>query len=186
MEYGFLRKDDDSVSAFCLQSRKRDWNEQGPVLKTRVNAKLSVYQAVAKMKIKSLVSLETDGKTSKRLVLETLALLLDAADACLTSVWRKMKACEELFGSLLSGIAKIAVERGGQPLRVLLIRLKPLVLAVCAQVKFCLYSDEQHFLLYRWISIEVQSNTSCHKFGQILVYYSSFSIKLLNEVSMYF
>ncbi|KAG5391470.1 hypothetical protein IGI04_021433 [Brassica rapa subsp. trilocularis] len=121
-----------STSAF-LKSRKRDWNEQGPVLKTRVNAKLSVYQAVAKMKIKSLVSLETDGKTSKRLVLETLALLLDAADACLTSVWRKMKACEELFGSLLSGIAKIAVERGGQPLRVLLIRLKPLVLAVCAQ-----------------------------------------------------
>ncbi|KAL0696918.1 hypothetical protein Bca4012_064098 [Brassica carinata] len=121
-----------SMSAF-LKSRKRDWNEQGPVLKTRVNAKLSVYQAVAKMKIKSLVSLETDGKTSKRLVLETLALLLDAADACLTSVWRKMKACEELFGSLLSGIAKIAVARGGQPLRVLLIRLKPLVLAVCAQ-----------------------------------------------------
>ncbi|CAF2097915.1 phosphatidylinositol 4-kinase alpha 1 [Brassica rapa] len=121
-----------SMSAF-LKSRKRDWNEQGPVLKTRVNAKLSVYHAAAKMKIKSLVSLETDGKTSKRLVLETLALLLDAADACLTSVWRKMKACEELFGSLLSGIAKIAVARGGQPLRVLLIRLKPLVLAVCSQ-----------------------------------------------------
>ncbi|KAF8075645.1 hypothetical protein N665_1074s0001, partial [Sinapis alba] len=121
-----------SMSAF-LKSRKRDWNEQGPVLKSRVNVKLSVYQAAAKMKIKSLVSLETDGKTSKRLVLETLALLLDAADACLTSVWRKMKACEELFGSLLSGIAKIAVARGGQPLRVLLIRLKPLVLAVCAQ-----------------------------------------------------
>lgn len=132
-----------------LQSRKRDWNEQGPVLKTRVNAKLSVYQAAAKMKIKSLVSLETDGKTSKRLVLETLALLLDAADACLTSVWRKMKACEELFGSLLSGIAKIAVARGGQPLRVLLIRLKPLVLAVCAQViLFCFNSYEQHILLY--------------------------------------
>ncbi|KAL0706191.1 hypothetical protein Bca4012_072617 [Brassica carinata] len=121
-----------SMSAF-LKSRKRDWNEQGPVLKTRVNAKLSGYHAAAKMKIKSLVSLETDGKTSKRLVLETLALLLDAADACLTSVWRKMKACEELFGSLLSGIAKIAVARGGQPLRVLLIRLKPLVLAVCSQ-----------------------------------------------------
>ncbi|XP_010527598.1 PREDICTED: phosphatidylinositol 4-kinase alpha 1 isoform X2 [Tarenaya hassleriana] len=121
-----------SMSAF-LKSRKRDWNEQGPVLKTRVNAKLSVYQAAAKMKIKSLVSIETDGKTSKRLVLETLALLLDAADACLTSVWRKMRACEELFSSLLSGIAKIAVARGGQPLRVLLIRLKPLVLAVCAQ-----------------------------------------------------
>ncbi|WZZ60135.1 hypothetical protein YC2023_060242 [Brassica napus] len=121
-----------SMSVF-LKSRKRDWNEQGPVLKTRVNAKLSGYHAAAKMKIKSLVSLETDGKTSKRLVLETLALLLDAADACLTSVWRKMKACEELFGSLLSGIAKIAVARGGQPLRVLLIRLKPLVLAVCSQ-----------------------------------------------------
>ena len=103
------------------------------------------------------MSLETDGKTSKRLVLETLALLLDAADACLTSVWRKMKACEEVFGSFLSGIAKIAVARGGQPLRVLLIRLKPLVLAVCSQVikknkiKLAAFSTILRLELYRSI-----------------------------------
>ncbi|KAM7253669.1 hypothetical protein ACFE04_021823 [Oxalis oulophora] len=121
-----------SLSAF-LKIRKRDWNEQGAVLKARVNAKLSVYQSAAKMQIKSISSLDTDGKTSKKLVLETLALLIDAAEACLFSVWRRLRACEELFSSLLSGIAQIAVTRGGQPLRVLLIRLKPLVLAACAQ-----------------------------------------------------
>lgn len=118
----------------CGQIRKRDWTEQGQLLKARVNAKLSVYQAAARMKIKSLASFDADGKTSKRLVLETLALLIDAAEACLLSVWRKLRICEELFSSLLAGIAQIAVSRGGQPMRVLLIRLKPLVLAACAQV----------------------------------------------------
>jgi phosphatidylinositol 4-kinase len=129
----------------CWQIRKRDWNEQGQLLKARVSAKLSVYQAAARMKVQSLASLDVDGKTSKRLVLETLALLMDAAEACLFSVWRKLRVCEELFSSLLCGIAQIAVTRGGQPMRVLLIRLKPLVLAACAQVfvmdsfQFCLY-----------------------------------------------
>ena len=94
------------------------------------------------MKVQSLASLDVDGKTSKRLVLETLALLIDAAEACLLSVWRKLKNCEELFSSLLSGIAQIAVTRGGQPMRVLLIRLKPLVLTTCAQV--CV-TDRFHF-----------------------------------------
>ncbi|CAN1255641.1 Phosphatidylinositol 4-kinase alpha 1 [Linum perenne] len=121
-----------SLSAF-LKIRKRDWNEQGQQLKTRVNSKLSVYQAAVRMKIRSLSSLDADGKTFKRLVLETLALLIDAAEACLLSVWRKLRICEELFKSLLAGIAQIAVNRGGQPLRVLLIRLKPLVLTACAQ-----------------------------------------------------
>lgn len=121
-----------SMSAF-LKIRKRDWTEQGPLLKARINAKLSVYQSVARLKIKSLASLDMDGKTSKRLVLETLALLVDAAESCLLSVWRKLRVCEELFSSLLAGIAQIAVIRGGQPLRVLLIRLKPLVLTACAQ-----------------------------------------------------
>ncbi|KAG5238943.1 phosphatidylinositol kinase family protein [Salix suchowensis] len=121
-----------SLSAF-LKIRKRDYNEQGQLLKARVNAKLSVYQAAARMKVQSLASLDVDGKTSKRLVLETLALLIDAAEACLLSVWRKLKNCEVLFSSLLGGIAQIAVTRGGQPMRVLLIRLKPLVLTTCAQ-----------------------------------------------------
>ncbi|KAL4281053.1 hypothetical protein GQ457_03G003850 [Hibiscus cannabinus] len=113
------------MSAF-LKVRKRDWTEQGQNLKSKINAKLSVYRAAARMQIKSLVSLDVDAKTSKKLVLETLALLIDAADACLLSQWRKLRACENLFTSLLSGIAQVAVSRGGQPLRVLLIRLKPL------------------------------------------------------------
>lgn len=122
-----------------MQIRKRDWTEQGPLLKARINAKLSVYQSVARLKIKSLASLDMEGKTSKRLVLETLALLVDAAESCLLSVWRKLRVCEELFSSLLAGIAQIAVIRGGQPLRVLLIRLKPLVLTACAQVLVVLW-----------------------------------------------
>ncbi|XP_028065668.1 phosphatidylinositol 4-kinase alpha 1-like [Camellia sinensis] len=121
-----------SMSSF-LKIRKRDWTEQGPLLKTRINTKLSVFQAVARLKIKSLASIDSDGKLSKKLLLGTLALLVDAAEACLFSVWRKLRICEELFSSLLAGIAQIAVTRGGQLLRVLLIRLKPLVLATCAQ-----------------------------------------------------
>lgn len=73
-------------------------------------------------------------KSTKRLLLETLALMIDAAEACLLSVWRKLRICEELFSCLLSGVAQIAIARGGQLLRVLLIRLKPLVLTACAQV----------------------------------------------------
>lgn len=118
----------------CGQIRKREWNEQGPLLKARINAKLSVYKSVARLKIKSLASLDPNGKTAKRVVLDALASLLDAAEACLLCVWRKLRACEELFSSLLVGIAQIAVIRGGQLLRVLLIRFKPLVLTACAQV----------------------------------------------------
>lgn len=119
---------------FCGQLRKRDWTEQGPLLKTRINTKLSVFQAAARLKIKSLSSLDSEGKSSKRLLLETLALLVDASEACLLSVWRKLRICEELFSSLLAGILQIALTRGGQLLRVLLIRLKSLVLTACAQV----------------------------------------------------
>ncbi|KAF5727217.1 hypothetical protein HS088_TW22G00905 [Tripterygium wilfordii] len=114
-----------------LRIRKRDWNEQGPLLKSRINAKLAVSQAAAKMKIKCLASLEVDARTSKRLVLETLALLIDVAETCLFSGWRKLRICEELFRSLLSGSAKIAASRGGEPLRIFLIHLKRLVLTSC-------------------------------------------------------
>ncbi|WCJ33866.1 Phosphatidylinositol 3- and 4-kinase family protein [Euphorbia peplus] len=121
-----------SLSAF-LKIRKRDWTDQGQLLKSRVNAKLSVYQAAARMNLKSIASIDTEVKASKRLVLETLTLMIDAAEACLISVWRKLRICEELFSSLLMGSAHIAVTKGGQPLRVLLIRLKAIVLTACAQ-----------------------------------------------------
>ncbi|XP_010479560.1 PREDICTED: phosphatidylinositol 4-kinase alpha 1-like [Camelina sativa] len=119
-----------SMSAF-LKSRRQDWNTQDPLLKTSVNAKLFVYQAAAQMEIGSLMSLETDGK--KRLIMESLTLLIDTAEACFTSLWRNMKACKDLFISMLSGTAKIAAAEAGQPLRLFLTRLKPLILAVCAQ-----------------------------------------------------
>lgn len=121
-----------SISPF-LKIRKRDWSEQGQLLKARINTKLSVFQATAKLKIRSLGSLDSDGKSSKKLLLSTLLLLVDAAEACLCSVWRKLRICEELFSSLLSGSSQIAITRGGQLLRVLLIHLKPLVLATCSQ-----------------------------------------------------
>lgn len=121
-----------SMSVF-LKIRKRDWNEHGALLKARINTKLSVYQAAAKLILSCLACYETDVKSAKKLAHETLALLMDAAEACLLSVWRKMRVCEELFSSLLSGLAQIAVKRGGQALRILLIRLKPVVLTVCTQ-----------------------------------------------------
>ncbi|KAM7479286.1 hypothetical protein LguiA_027499 [Lonicera macranthoides] len=121
-----------SMVAF-LKIRKREWTEQGSSLKARINMKLSVYQAAARLQIGSLVSLDSDGRSSKRLFHGTLALLMEAAEACLVSVWRKLRICEELFSSLLAGVSQIAVTRGSQVLRVLLIRLKPLVLTICAQ-----------------------------------------------------
>lgn len=117
-----------------MQIQKFDWSEPKSSLKVRVNTKLSVYQAAATLQIKSLISIDSDGKSSKRLLHGTLALLIEAAEACLFSVWRKLRVCEELFSSLLAGISQIAVTRGGQLLRVLLIRFKPLVLTICAQV----------------------------------------------------
>jgi len=88
------------------------------------------------LKIKSLSALDSDSRSVKRLVYEAVAILIDAAEACLLSGWRKLRSCEELFDSLLLGVGQIAVARGGQPLRILLIRLKPIVLNVCAQVCF--------------------------------------------------
>ncbi|XP_074333514.1 phosphatidylinositol 4-kinase alpha 1 isoform X1 [Apium graveolens] len=123
-----------SMLAF-LKIQKFDWSEPKSSLKVRINTKLSVYQAAATLQIKSLISIDSDGKSSKRLLHGTLALLIEAAEACLFSVWRKLRVCEELFSSLLAGISQIAVTRGGQLLRVLLIRFKPLVLTICAQAQ---------------------------------------------------
>lgn len=116
------------------QIRKRDWNEHGALLKARINTKLLVFKSAVKLTLKGLTCVDSDGKLAKKLAHETLALLMDAAEACLLSVWRKLRICEDLFGSLLAGLSQIAITRGGQSLRILLIRLKPVVLTVCAQV----------------------------------------------------
>ncbi|KOM42251.1 hypothetical protein LR48_Vigan04g244900 [Vigna angularis] len=126
------KKQIQSLSVF-LKIRKRDWHEQGSLLKARINTKLSVYKAAVNLKIKSLSALDSDSRSVKRLVYEAVAILIDAAEACLLSGWRKLRSCEELFDSLLLGVGQIAIARGGQPLRILLIRLKPIVLNVCAQ-----------------------------------------------------
>ncbi|KAI3774770.1 hypothetical protein L1987_49332 [Smallanthus sonchifolius] len=118
-----------------LKIRKHDWTEQGSSLKAKINMKLSVYKAAAKLKVRSHVAPDSDGKSSKKLLHGALALLVEAAEACLYSVWRRLRTCEDLFNSLLDGISKIAFTRGGHLLRVLLIRFKQLVLLTCAQAE---------------------------------------------------
>ncbi|XP_076897528.1 phosphatidylinositol 4-kinase alpha 1-like [Bidens hawaiensis] len=122
------------MTAF-LKIRKHDWTEQGAALKAKINMKLSVYKAAAKLEVKSHVTPDADGKSSKKMLHGALALLVEAAEACLYSVWRRLRTCEDLFNSLLDGIAKIAFSRGGHLLRVLLIRFKQLVLLTCAQAE---------------------------------------------------
>ncbi|KAK8941284.1 Phosphatidylinositol 4-kinase alpha [Platanthera zijinensis] len=121
-----------SLPAF-LKIRKRDWKEQGTQLKVRITTKLSCCQAAIEVQTKAILSLDPDGKASKDALRRTLALLLDASEACIISSWRKLKICEDLFSTLLQGISHITVSRGGQLLRILLIPLKPLVLTTCAQ-----------------------------------------------------
>ena len=94
-----------------------------------------VYEVSATLTLRSLACFDSDAKLAKKLAHETLALFMDAAEACLLSVRRKLRIYEELFSSLLAGLSQIAVTRGGQSLRILLILLKPIVLTVCAQVK---------------------------------------------------
>lgn len=111
------------------------------MLKVRINRYLAVYQAAARLLIKAMASLNSEGRASlasegrilKHLLHKALALLIEAAEACLFSVWRKLRACEELFGCLLTGISQAAVARDGQLLHVLLIRFKRLVLKTCVQ-----------------------------------------------------
>ncbi|CAH1425938.1 unnamed protein product [Lactuca virosa] len=128
-----ISKDQLRLMTAFLKIRKHDWTEQGAALKAKINTKLSVYKAAAKLKVRSHVSCELDGKSSKKLLHGALAFLVEAAEACLYSVWRRLRTCEDLFISLLDGISKIAFSRGGHLLRVLLIRFKQLVLITCAQ-----------------------------------------------------
>lgn len=127
---------------FLLQIRKREWPVDGVPLLAKMNMKLQASQAAVAV-ITILLKPETesrpsrspsDRRSSRIPTQETLALLLDAADACLLSPWRRMRSCEHLFGTLLSGISKVGASRGNQILRILLLRIKSLVLATCSQV----------------------------------------------------
>lgn len=130
-----LTKDQLRLMTSFLKIRKHDWKEHGSSLKARINIKLSVYKAAVKLKVRSHVSPDLDGKSSKKLLHGALALLVEAAEACVYSVWRRLRTCEDLFNTLLDGISKIAFTRGGHLLRVLLIRFKQLVLITCAQAE---------------------------------------------------
>lgn len=116
-----------------LKTRKRDWSKQGQLLKVKINAKLSVYKAAARLQITTFASIDLDGKSAKGLLHRSFALLIESAEACLLSVWRKLRVCKELFSALLAGISQAAVARGGQLLHILLIRFKPIVLETCVQ-----------------------------------------------------
>ncbi|KAI3946246.1 hypothetical protein MKW92_036691 [Papaver armeniacum] len=83
-----------------------------------INTKLSVYKAAAWLQIKCLASLTK--------------ILIHPRNFLFILTWRMLRICEDLFSSLLSGISQVTVSCGSQLLRVLLIRLKPLVLTTCA------------------------------------------------------
>lgn len=116
-----------------LKIRKCDWLEKGESLKVKINAMLAAYQTTARLQIKVLASLDLNGKSSVRLMHEALHFFIEAAEACLFSMWWKLRACEELFSSLLSGIFHAVVAHDSQMLGFLLKRIKPLVLETCAQ-----------------------------------------------------
>ncbi|KAG0561044.1 hypothetical protein KC19_9G032800 [Ceratodon purpureus] len=124
-----------------LKIRKREWPVDGVPLLAKMNMKLQASQAAATVMtivLKSESELRpsrspTDRRSSKSPTQEIVALLLDTADACMASPWRRMKSCECLFGTLLSGVSKSCSSQGNQILRILLLRIKTLVLATCSQ-----------------------------------------------------
>jgi hypothetical protein len=112
----------------------------------KMNMKLQGTQA-ATMVIVELLTLSRDEKplqgqqpvsslpkalTTK----ETLSLLMDVADACMGSPWRRLKSSESLFEALLSAVTRVAASQGNTMLKILLLRVKNLILAACAQVQF--------------------------------------------------
>jgi phosphatidylinositol 4-kinase len=132
----------DVFAKLFLQIRKREWPVDGVPLMAKMNMKLQASQAAAAAIILVLKSESdwrpsrspTDRRSSKSSTQEIVALLLDTADACMASPWRRMKSCEYLFGTLLSGVSKACSSQGNQILRILLLRIKSLVLATCSQV----------------------------------------------------
>ncbi|KAM6557546.1 hypothetical protein CsatB_004565 [Cannabis sativa] len=136
-----------------LKIRKRDWTEHGSLLK----AKLLVYKAAVTLAIKVLACFDSDEKLTH----QTLTLFTNAAEACLFSVWRKLRMCEELFCSLLGGLSQIAITtRGAQSFCYLFSWLKHVVIDLCPQgamfesvmktsceiIECCWRSNEPHFV----------------------------------------
>lgn len=116
-----------------LKQRKRDWPSKGDDLMPKIKVKLQVCQAASSVYTKGFLLLKLEGKGLKNALRETLGLLLDAADACAVSPLRRLRLCEDLFGCLLRNVAGLASLCGSQDLKILLLRLKSLVMATCAQ-----------------------------------------------------
>lgn len=116
-----------------LKLRKLDWPVDGVVLKPKINVKLQVCQAASTVYTKSFLLLKLEGKRFRNMLRETLGLLIDAVDACAISPWRRLRACEDFFACVLQNVACAASSCGSQDLKVLLLWLKTLVLATCAQ-----------------------------------------------------
>lgn len=114
-----------------LKIRRRDWPGDGVALKMKMNLKLQACQAASAVLVKCDLFSNPDPKLRSPLR-ETLSLLLDAADACIGSLWRKLSQCEQLFDKLLGGVAEVAAADSTQVSRILL-RIKTLALATCAQ-----------------------------------------------------
>lgn len=127
---------------YSWQIRKREWPVDRLPLLTKMTMKLQASQAAASVITfvwksgteRGSSNSATKSQSPRDPTLESVALLLDVADACIFSPWRRMRSCECLFGSILSGVSNACASQGNQILRMLLLRIKSLVLATCSQV----------------------------------------------------
>ncbi|KAL3700638.1 hypothetical protein R1sor_018660 [Riccia sorocarpa] len=117
-----------------LKVRRQDWPSDAEDFKAKLELKLRASRGAAVLKTRCILLSESDADT-KGSLRESFPLLLDAADVCLGSTWRKLKSCEELFDALLHGVAQVAVVLGSQIQRSILLRLKSVILATCAQAE---------------------------------------------------
>lgn len=127
---------------YFWQIRKREWPVDRVPLLAKMNMKLQASQAAAAVitivwkseSERRPLKSPTDSRSTTSPTQESVVLLLDVADACTASPWRRMRSCECLFGTLLSGVSKACASQENQILRILLLRIKSLVLATCSQV----------------------------------------------------
>ncbi|KAJ7560134.1 hypothetical protein O6H91_04G115500 [Diphasiastrum complanatum] len=117
-----------------LKVRKRELPMGGVSLEAKMSWKLQVSQAAAVVQTKCFLITGSQEKSFRNLPRDTFVLLFDVADACIVSSWRRTKACETLFETLLISIAEIFAVHGNQMLPLLLHRFKMLVLSTCAYV----------------------------------------------------
>lgn len=151
----------ESVLQTLPQIRKREWPVDGMPLLAKMNMKLQISQAAAAVAT-LLLKAESHGRPSKSPVdgrvlkgptRETLSLLMDVADACIASPWRRLRSCESLFGTVLSAVSELGALQGKQTLRVILLRIKTLVVSTCAQVSWRNESLYTSYYLYRGLNV---------------------------------